>query len=372
MASVVSKTPRLRNRPYLPPGSRLLFNLACLVLVVLGLRAAATILVPIALALFLTVLSLPLLVWLKGRRIPSPVAVFLTVLVNVAVLGVLLLILSQSINEIRLALPRYLQQLQQLVLSTQAWLVERRVPVGELVLIDLINPEYVIGLLTGTLRGIARALSMAFLVLIIMVFMLVETAAFPDKLRAALGSQDADLGRFAKITYEVQQYLGIKTVVSLVTGTLVGLWVWILGIDFPLLWGLVAFLFNYIPSVGSILASFPPILLGLLQYGVGTALLVALGYLVVNVTLGNIIEPNLMGRRLGLSTLVVILSLVFWGWVWGPVGMLLSLPMTMIVKIMLENTSDMRWIAVLLGPKAPRRRRAAEPSKRVLGHEPLK
>ncbi|HEV2129532.1 MAG TPA: AI-2E family transporter [Longimicrobiaceae bacterium] len=348
----------MTNRLYLPPGSRLLFNLACLVLVVLGLRAAAAILVPFALALFLTMLSLPLLLRLQARRIPSAVAVLLTVLVNVAVLGLFLLIVSQSANEIRLAVPRYLQQLQTLVLSTQAWLVERRVPVEELVLIDLLNPEYIIGLVTGTLRGIAWAVSNALLVLIIMIFMLAETAVFPDKLRAALGSRDADLGRFAKITLEVQHYLGIKTVISMITGTLVGMWVWFLGIDFPLFWGFMAFLFNYIPSIGSILASIPPILLGLLQYGVGTALLVTLGFLVVNVTLGNIIEPNLLGRRLGLSTLVVILSLVFWGWVWGPVGMLLSLPMTMIVKIMLENTSDMRWIAILLGPRAPRPRTA--------------
>jgi AI-2 transport protein TqsA len=335
------------------PGSRLLFNLACLVVVIFGLRAAAPILVPIALALFLTVLSLPLLVWLKARRIPSPLAVVLTLLVNMAVLAVFVLIVSQSANEFRVAIPRYVDQFQRMILDLQAWMVERRIPVSDVVITDLINPEYVINLVSGTLRGIAWTVSNAFLILIIMVFMLAETAAFPAKLRAVLGGKDADLSRFAKITYEVQQYLGIKTVVSLVTGILVGSYVWFLGIDFPLFWGMMAFLFNYIPSVGSILASIPPVLLGLIQYGPGTALLVALGYLAVNVTLGNIIEPNLMGRRLGLSTLVVILSLVFWGWVWGPVGMLLSLPMTMIVKIMLENTHDMRWIAILLGKSAP-------------------
>lgn len=335
------------------PGSRLLFNLACLVVVVFGLRAAAAILVPTALALFLTILSLPLLVWLRARRVPSVLAIFLTILVNIAVLGVFGLIVSQSVNEFRLALPRYAEQLQRMVLSAQAWLVERRVPVSEMVITDMVNPEYVINLVSGTLRGIAWTVSNAFLILIIMVFMLAEVTSFPQKLRAVLGRNDADLSRFAKITHEVQQYLEIKTAISLLTGVLVGLWVWALGIDFPLFWGTVAFLFNYIPSIGSILASIPPILLGLIQFGPGRALLVALGYLVVNVVLGNIIEPNLMGRRLGLSTLVVILSLLFWGWVWGPIGMLLSLPMTMIVKIMLENTHDLRWVAILLGKDAP-------------------
>jgi AI-2 transport protein TqsA len=335
------------------PGSRLLFNLACLVVVVFGLRAAASILVPIALALFLTILSLPLLVALTQRRVPSPIAVFLTILVNMAVLGFFVLIVSQSVSEFRIVLPRYIEQFQGILLAFQSWLVERRVPVSEVVLADLLNAEYVINLVSGTLRGIAWTVSNAFLILIIMIFMLAETAAFPDKLRAVMGRHDADLSRFAKITHEVQQYLGIKTVVSMITGILVGTWVWLLGLDFPLFWGLMAFLFNYIPSVGSILASIPPILLGLIQIGPGGALLVAVGYLVVNVTLGNLIEPNLMGRRLGLSALVVILSLVFWGWVWGPVGMLLSLPMTMIVKIMLENTRDLRWIAVMLSKTAP-------------------
>jgi AI-2 transport protein TqsA len=337
------------------PGSRLLFNLACLVVVVFGLRAAAPILVPTALALFLTILSLPLLSSLKAQRIPSSLAVLLTILLNIAVLGFFLLIVSQSVNDFRVVLPRYVLQFERLIVSVQEWLINRRVPVADLGLLDLVNPEYVINLISGTLRGIAWTVSNAFLILIIMIFMLAETAAFPAKLRAVIGSEDADLSRFAKITSEVQQYLGIKTVVSLITGVAVGVWVWILGIDFPLFWGMLAFLFNYIPSVGSILASVPPILLGLLQFGVGRALLVALGYVVVNITLGNLIEPNLMGRRLGLSALVVILSLVFWGWVWGPVGMLLSLPMTMIVKIWLENTRDFRWVAIMLGKTAPDR-----------------
>ena len=182
-----------------------------------------------------------------------------------------------------------------------------------------------------------------------MAFILAEATVFPAKLRAALGREDADLGRFVQITREVQHYLGIKTVISLITGILVGFWVWMLGVDFPLFWGLLAFLFNYVPTIGSILAAIPAMLLALVQFGVGPALVVVLGYLVINVIFGNIVEPHLLGRRLGLSTLVVILSLLFWGWVWGPIGMLLSLPLTMIVKIMLENTDDFRWIAVLLG-----------------------
>jgi len=152
-----------------------------------------------------------------------------------------------------------------------------------------------------------------------------------------------------RFTVEIQRYLMIKTAVSLATGILVGAGMLALGVDYPLLWGLTAFVFNYVPSVGSIIASVPPILLTLIDNGIGQALLVMVVYLAVNVTLGNFVEPHLMGRRFGISTLVVILSLIFWGWLWGPVGMLLSVPLTMIVKIMLESTEDFRWVAVLIG-----------------------
>ena len=136
---------------------------------------------------------------------------------------------------------------------------------------------------------------------------------------------------------------------SLTTGILIGAAMKLLDVDFPLLWGVLAFLLNYIPNLGSMLAAIPPVLLATVQLGIGRAILVAIVFGVVNVVMGTFIEPHLMGRQLGLSTLVVFLSLVFWGWVWGPIGMLLSVPLTVILKIMLENTEDFRWIAVLLG-----------------------
>ncbi len=159
----------------------------------------------------------------------------------------------------------------------------------------------------------------------------------------------------AKVISEVQTYLGIKTVVSLATGLVLGAWAWVWGLDFPVLLGLVAFVLNYVPTVGSIIAAVPAILLSLILVGtVGHALGVTLGYVVVNTLFGNILEPNLMGRRLGLSTLVVILSLLFWGWTWGPIGALLSVPLTVVVKIWMENTHDLKWVAILLDKAPPK------------------
>jgi predicted PurR-regulated permease PerM len=169
-----------------------------------------------------------------------------------------------------------------------------------------------------------------------------------------LGVRGGDEDRFTKIATEIQSYLGIKTVVSLATGLALGIWAYAWDLDFPVLLGMIAFFLNYIPTVGSIIAAIPAVLLSVILYGtLGHAIVVAGGYIFVNMVVGNIIEPRWMGRSLGLSTLVVILSLLFWGWAWGPLGALLSVPLTVGVKILLENTEDLRWAAILLDKGPP-------------------
>ena len=195
----------------------------------------------------------------------------------------------------------------------------------------------------------ASVLSDAALVMLTVVFLLFEVTVVPAKLRKALGDPKADLSRFAKIVKEVNAYVVIKTYVSAATGTIAGTFVAIVGVDFPVLWGLFAFLFNYVPNIGSIIAAIPPVLLALIQFGPGTAAVVAGGYTALNLVAGNVVEPRLMGNKLGLSTLIVFLSLLFWGWLWGPIGMLLSVPLTMIVKITLEHSEQFRAVAILMG-----------------------
>jgi len=312
------------------------------------MRAAAPILLPLALALFLAILSLPLLEWLRRNRVPPPLAIAMTIMANVLVLGGLIFVVSRSLTEFVNAMPRYLVLMQDIMEGTLQRLAERGLDTTYWQSADLLNPAALVDLARGTLLGVASVLSTAVLVLIILVFILAEASGFGYKIRVAMGQADADLSRFARITNEVQRFLGIKTLTSLATGILIGGWTWAMGLDFPLLWGLLAFLLNYIPSVGSILAAIPAVGLALLQYSVSRSIVVAIGYLAVNIVIGNLIEPNIMGRRLGLSALVVVLSLIFWGWVFGPIGMFLSVPLTVIVKIMLENTNDFRWAAVLL------------------------
>ena len=351
---------------------------ASVVIVVAGLREIKPIALPLIVAIFLSVLSSPLLSWLVVHRIPKPIAVFVTVFSNLAVLLVMLLLIGGSVRAFSDSLPIYQQRLEAKATETLTWLqglgvntseldwLQERTPIdsaedplsapgeGETGIpeepedISLIDISAVFDLVGSTLRSIASLMTRLLLIFLMMVFILFEGSGFPRRLELALGWTSNDLARMAKARREVQHYLIIKTLVSLATGFLVYLWVLWMDVDFPLLWGLIAFLLNYIPSLGSIIAAIPAMMLTLIEMGPGRALIVGLGYLLVNLVLGNFVEPHLMGRQFGISTLVVFLSLVFWGWIWGPVGMLLSVPLTMILKIMLEHTEDLRWVAQLI------------------------
>jgi AI-2 transport protein TqsA len=335
-------------------GARFLFIAACLVAVIFGLRLARPVLLPFSLALFLSVLSLPLMLWIQ-KRLPAALAVLITLLLNVAGLVLMVFVASQSLSELQGRLPVYARRFRSVQESWVQALEGWGLPAREYLSMDLIDPVAMLNFATDSHQRAVALLSSAVLVLLIMYFMLSEATVFPKKLRAVFRQGSLTSGRVAKFVKEVQAYLGIKTLVSLATGVLLGFWCWFMDVDFPLLLGLVAFVLNYIPTIGSAIASIPAIFLALIQIGPGHAVIVALGYLGVNLIFGNIIEPNLMGRRLGLSTLVVMLSLLFWGWLWGPIGALLSVPLTMVVKIWLENTEDLRWMAVVLDKNPPRR-----------------
>jgi AI-2 transport protein TqsA len=338
-------------------GYRSLLTLAAFVVVIAGLRAAGPILLPLLLAALLSVLSTPPMLWLSRRRVPSPIAVLLPVALAVGAIFAFGGLLATSVRGFDQALPGYSAALASNMQRLLGWLESLGVNVPENAIADAFDPGAVMGLVGWFLGNLMAALSGTALVILCMLFMLLEVAGFPRKVRAALDDPDADLSRFSSTMHEVQRYLAIKTAISLATGAMIWLWLVVLGVDFPLLWAIVAFLLNYIPSVGSVIAAIPAVLVSIVQpdLGPGYGVLVAAGYLVVNVAFGNILEPQIMGRELGLSPLIVVVSLVFWGWVWWPLGMLLAVPLTMIVRIMLEQSDDLRWIAILMGPAPPRR-----------------
>jgi AI-2 transport protein TqsA len=330
-------------------GARLLLVAACVVILVAGLRAGAAFLQPLLMALFLTVLCVPPLSWLRRRGLPEWLAI--TLVIAGAVLSVLAVavVVGGTIQSFYGELPTYRARIDGMVQSALAWLQSQGIAISAEQLTRDINTGAIMDLTGATASSIVSAFSNVVLVLLLMAFMLYEVSRLPRKLRRAIGDPDADLDYLARGADDVQRYLAIKSLLSLLNAAVaIGVCL-ALDVDFPLLWGLFAFLFNFVPNVGSILAGIPPVLLALVEHGPARAALVAALYLVLDVLSGHVLEPKIMGNRLGLSPLVVMLSLVFWGWMWGPVGMLLSVPLTSVAKIMCEHTTDLRWLAVLLG-----------------------
>ncbi len=330
--------------------SRALFSAAALVVFVAGLRAAGSIIVPFLLACFLAVITSPIMVALRKRGIRPLFSVFLLLFAITTLLWAVVQVANTSITEMGRNSELYQLNLRRISLDWVAWLRSKGIEVNSDTFNSLINPanlmRWVVNNLTLFLRGV---LTNAFLIILTTVFLLFELAGLPNKLRLALGPEHPSVPGMERFTGVLNRYLAIKSWISLATGLCAFLFCRLLGIGFAHLWGLLAFLLNYIPNIGSILAAVPPVLLALVEKGTPASLTCIAGYLVINILFGNIVEPRVMGRGLGLSTLVVWMSLIFWGWVFGPVGMLLSVPLTMVVKIAMESNPETHWIAVLLG-----------------------
>lgn len=332
-----------------PVGIPILITLAAFVVVVAGVRAAEAVVVPFLLSVFIAVISAPALLWLENKRVPRWLAMFIVLGVIIFVAIMLSILIGSSIKDFSQDLPLYQQRLSGLLVQITTWVDKFGIDLSTSTLVSYLNPGAAMQLVADMLNGLGSVFGNIFLILLTVVFILFEASSVPHKLRAGLPNADESLGAFAEIANNVNQYLAIKTITSLGTGVVVATALAVIGVDYPLLWGIVAFLFNYIPNIGSIIAAVPAVLLALVQMGLGGALAATTVFVIVNVLIGSVLEPKLLGRQVGLSTLVVFLSLVFWGWVFGPVGMFLSVPLTMTAKIALESNARTRWLAILLG-----------------------
>ena len=327
-----------------------LLGAAAVIIIIGGLKVAASMVVPFLLAVVLATILIPPLLWLTDRRVPLPVAMVLLSLGLVLIWFPLGAIVGASFDDFIAAMPEYQDKIQALVATAAAWLGDHGIEAGREALEDLVKPAAALSFVRQIGGGLGTALANFFLILLTVIFILVEASGFPHKVRQALGDRGHVLVTFHEFSMRLKEYLRIKTLVSLMTGGTIAVWMWAVGLDFAMLWGVLAFLLNYVPNIGSIIAAVPAVLLALVALDWTGVLLVVTGFVAVNMVFGNIIEPRMMGKGLGLSTMVVFVSLVFWGWVLGPVGMLLSGPLTMAVKIALETDPRTRWFAVLLGP----------------------
>jgi len=326
---------------------------AAFVVLIAGMQAAASLLVPFLLAAFVAIICLPLLHWLTVKlHVSSALSVLLITLLIVFVSLSVGAFVGSSVADFSHNLPSYQQRLQLLTAHAVHWLGGMGIVMSSQTVLDALDPSAAMGMAGKVLSGLGNALANTFLIVLTVIFLLMEASALPHKW-AAMGEQAPSVQQFEAFVKSVSSYFAIKTWVSLATGVFIAIWLAVLGVDYPLLWGVVAFIFNFVPNIGSMIAAVPAILLALVQLGSTDALLAGLGYVIANVVMGNIVEPKFMGKGVGLSTLVVFLSLVFWGWILGPVGMLLSVPLTMIIKLGLESRPDTQWMAIILGPDVP-------------------
>lgn len=338
-------------------GNHWLVGFAALIIIIAGLKAASQIVVPFMLSVFIAIICTPLMTSLRQRKIPTSLSILLVVVLILVGIGSVAVLVGATLDDFSRQLPHYkmrfaeetsniIQMLNSLGLHISSDLVE-----------SYVDPSALMQMMANALRSIGSVLTNLILVAMIVIFILFEAVELPKKLTQALTDASHSMAKVEVFMNSVNRYLVIKTLVSMLTGVLITAWLWVLGVDFPILWGVCAFLLNFVPNIGSIIAAVPAVLLAFVQLGSLSAGLTAAGFVLINLIVGNVIEPRYMGRGLGLSTLVVFLSLLLWGWVFGPVGMLLSIPLTIIVKLALEANPKTHWVAILIDSHADESKR---------------
>ena len=341
------------------PVYRALIMTASLMIVLYGLHWGAAVFVPIVVAFFLAVLSYPVMRFLTSKRVPHFLAMLLTVALNIAILAGLVNVASTLIVSFQGHIPRYVHELQKMMADGALWLEGKGVKgasdaVEKLdwsAIFQYAGTQNMMKMLNSTWDLLSSMVKEITLILILLLFILGEARGVTSRVLAVQQAGGPDLTKLLASASDIQKYLGIKTVISAIGGVLCGIWCWGLGLDYALLWGILAFLLHFIPAFGAILAGILPTLLALVQFGPGSAIAVAVGYLIINFALGSLIEPTMMGRRFGVSPLVILLSVLFWGMLWDAVGMFLAVPLTIMLKVVLENTDEFRWLGVAMSKK---------------------
>ena len=347
--------PEKKNPIFMGEGARAIITVAAAFIVIYGLKFTREVAVPIVMAAFLAIISHPIILLLKRMRLPHWLAVGLTVLVDLGFIFVVFRIFKFLAADMKATLQGNLMQQMQAKFNSIMNLLDQW-GIGDHARDifespqTLIDPQQIIALSQSLTGQVLSALSITILVLILMTFFLGETPLFLRNFRKLPTSLQGKQQLISAIK-GIQKYLIIKTIASISTGLLAFWLCHVMSIPFAFLWGFVACVLNFIPTIGSIVAAVPPIMLALLLGDWSSGLIVIIGYLAINFTIGNGIEPLFLGKQFGIATSVVLLSVIVWGWVWGPFGMLLAVPFTVLTKLALENSPDLYWVAAIINDK---------------------
>ena len=326
-------------------------TIAALIIIIAAVRYAELLINPLLMAFFIFIICAPLIGWLKKKKVPESLAILFVILLIFTFYGLFIQLISTSLSLFLKDAPKYQQGLSEVLISARDFLDNIGINLAILGQAGSMDPSKIMQFTTRIFSSLSEMLSQEITFIFLTIFLLAEVDSIAVKIKVIAKNSKYSLEYLLIIGKSIRHYLSIKTLTSLITGILVGVLLALIGVDYPVLWGLVAFLLNYIPTIGSIIAAIPATFISIIQLGFPASFLTIGVYLAINLIIGNIIEPKMMGKGLGLSTFIVFFSLIFWGFILGYVGMFLSIPLMIVIKIMLENNPKTKWIAALLGTK---------------------
>ena len=337
----------------------ILVSAAAGLVVILGLRELAWLAAPILLALVIVVLVHPLHGWLRRRQVPPPVALGALLLVIYGVLVGVALIIAVSLAQLASVLPQYAAQTSELLRSVADWLAQfgigREQARGLLSGADL---NRLAGLLTDALGAVAGFGANLLFLLSLLLFLGIESTGITQRLAAMQHTRPRAAEALYGFAVKTRRFLAVTTVFAVVVGAADTLFLLWLGIPLALLWGVLAAACNYIPYVGFVIGLVPPALLALLEGGVRLMVVVIVVYILLNSLLTSLIPPYFVGDAVGMSITVTLISVVFWAWVLGPVGAILAIPLTLLVKaVLVDPDPAAAWAEGLIGATPRERRR---------------
>ena len=325
---------------------RVMLFLAATTVVLAGMRLGAPLVTPILFALVLSFVFTPIYSWLKRRGLPTPLAL-LVMLVGLGILFVALFaFLSVSIGKFTERIAFYATQLDIRTAELQSLL--KGLGVANFDLREVIKPGAIVGALGRVLSSLGGFLSNLFLILMITLFFLGEGDAIAARLSASVAPDNTRLARLTAVSRGVIRQLGLRAITNFVIGTGITVLFWALGVDFPLLWGVLAFFLSFVPYIGLPIAAAPGVLLALAEFGLGRALLAILGVVVINQLAEYGLDPFLLSRGLQLSPAIVFLSFTLWVWLFGAPGAFLAVPITLLLAAMFDTFPETRWLASLM------------------------
>ena len=332
-------------------GTPVLLGMAAFVILMAGVIYAKSVINPLLMAFFISSIFVQPIVWLKRRKVPHGIAIVLMIVLILAFyFGIFEMILT-SLSLFLQDAPILEESLKEIASASKRFIDNQGMGSTLLDGSHAIAPSKILQTTTIIFGHLRAVLSSEVTFIFLTIFLLAEIESVFLKVKFISLNSNLSHDRLSSIGKSIRHYMSIKTLTSLATGILVGISLSLIGLDYPILWGLLAFLLNYIPTIGSIMAAIPAVVISYIQLGMPTTYWTIGVFLVVNVVIGSILEPRIMGKGLGLSTFVVFFSLIFWGMILGPVGMFLSIPITMAIKIILENFPETRWVAIILGSK---------------------